>query len=70
MKICDFTENTASDYAYMATEAAAWENITKLLEISGDGSNTPALFTDLQTKIIQAAAADQTVKVSVLDLDL
>jgi hypothetical protein len=62
-------EETASDYAYMASEAAAWQNIKNLLALNDSKGYAGDVF-DLANMVCRATAVDQTVKVSVLDIDV
>ena len=64
MKLTGMDEETASDYAYMAMEAAAWQNIYNLLFINGYNRHDLPI---IKEKVLRTAAADQTVKVSVFD---
>jgi len=61
-------EETASDYAYMAMEAVAWQNILYLMEING--KHFESELNMLSDNVLRAAAVDQTVKVSAIDIDV
>ncbi|MCL2697921.1 MAG: hypothetical protein FWE74_07555 [Oscillospiraceae bacterium] len=74
MNVCGMGEETASDYAYMAMEAVAWQNINNLMKINDvEDSPIPAgnnNLSVLKEKTVRSAAVDQTVKVSIIDIDV
>jgi hypothetical protein len=65
-KFCSLDDDSASDYAYMASEAAAWQNIFNLLVLNNETYRAFDLAV-LKDKVLRAAAVDQTVKVSIFD---
>lgn len=63
IKIAGLSEEEASDLAYLANEAAAWENICTFVKVNHGGEISDEILADIVTKINAAVNVSRGMKV-------
>lgn len=65
IKLANLSEEVASDYAYLISEVAAWQEFEKLLSVSGDV--TEERITEVLGNINAAITVEETPKITITE---
>lgn len=70
IKIAGLSEEEASDLAYLANEAAAWESICTFVKVNHNGEISPEILSDIVTKINAAVNVSRSMKAEIRTADV
>ena len=65
MNFAGFSEEEASDTAYLASEAAAWNDISNFIKVNNNGEINDELLNDIITKTHSAVSVSRNIKTEI-----